>query len=45
MRFPTVFDSYDRFIGEDTYDKLVIVYSTMWGSTDVLAREIADGRR
>jgi len=40
---PTVFDSYDRFIAEDTYDKLVIVYSTMWGSTDVLAREIADG--
>jgi len=40
---PTVFDAYDRFIAEDTFDKLVIVYSTMWGSTDILAREIADG--
>jgi flavorubredoxin len=40
---PTIFDSYDRFISEDTFDKLVIVYSTMWGSTDVLARAIADG--
>lgn len=27
----------------ETRDKLVIAYSTMWGSTDVLAREIADG--
>lgn len=26
-----------------TRDKLVIAYSTMWGSTDILAREIADG--
>lgn len=26
-----------------TTDKLVICYSTMWGSTDLLAREIADG--
>jgi anaerobic nitric oxide reductase flavorubredoxin len=42
-QIPTVFDSYDRFIAEETEDKIVIAYSTMWGSTDVLAREIADG--
>jgi flavorubredoxin len=42
-QIPTIFDSYDRFLAEETDDKLVIVYSTMWGSTDVLAREIADG--
>lgn len=40
---PTVFDAYDRFLAEETDDKLVIAYSTMWGSTDILAREIADG--
>ncbi|MDR3686457.1 MAG: FprA family A-type flavoprotein [Coriobacteriia bacterium] len=42
-QIPTVFDTYDRLIAEETDDKIVIVYSTMWGSTDVLAREIADG--
>ena len=42
-QIPTVFDAYGRFVAEETEDKLVIVYSTMWGSTDVLAREIADG--
>jgi flavorubredoxin len=42
-QIPTVFDAYDRLINEDTEDKLVIAYSTMWGSTDLLAREIADG--
>ncbi len=26
-----------------TRDKLIIAYTTMWGSTDILAREIADG--
>ena len=40
---PAAFDTYDRLTSGDTYDKLVIAYSTMWGSTDVLAREIADG--
>jgi anaerobic nitric oxide reductase flavorubredoxin len=40
---PTIFDAYDRYIADETEDKLVIAYSTMWGSTDVLAREIADG--
>ena len=37
---PAAFDTYDRLISGDTYDKLVIAYSTMWGATDVLAREI-----
>jgi anaerobic nitric oxide reductase flavorubredoxin len=40
---PSVIDAYDRFLAEETEDKIVVAYSTMWGSTDVLAREIADG--
>lgn len=40
---PTLFDLYDRCTSGDTFDKLVVAYGTMWGSTDVLAREIADG--
>jgi flavorubredoxin len=40
---PAIFDAYDRFIAGKTEDKIVIAYSTMWGATDVLAREIADG--
>lgn len=40
---PTLFDTYDRCTSGDTYDKLVIAYGTMWGSTDILARRIADG--
>ena len=36
-------EAYDRYIAEETEDKIVIAYTTMWGSTDVLAREIADG--
>jgi flavorubredoxin len=39
------FAAYDRWTSGETKDKLVIAYSTMWGSTDVLAREIADGVR
>jgi flavorubredoxin len=42
---PAAFDAYDRWTSGETKDKLVIAYSTMWGSTDVLAREIADGVR
>ena len=40
---PAAFDAYDRLTGGETEEKLLVVYSTMWGSTDVLAREIADG--
>jgi len=40
---PTLIDTYDRLTSGDTFDKLVIAYSTMWGSSDILAREIADG--
>jgi flavorubredoxin len=40
---PTLIDTYDRCSSGDTYDKLVIAYSTMWGSSDTLARVIADG--
>ncbi len=40
---PTLLETYGRCTSGDTYDKLVIAYGTMWGSTDVLARHIADG--
>lgn len=40
---PTVVDAYDRFTSGETFDKLVIAYSTMWGSTDIIAKRIADG--
>jgi len=40
---PTVIGAYDRLTAGETEDKLVVVYSTMWGSTDIMAREIADG--
>ncbi len=40
---PTLLDTYGRCASGDTLDKLVVAYGTMWGSTDVLAREIADG--
>jgi flavorubredoxin len=40
---PAVFDAYDRLIAGETEDKIVIVYSTMWGATDAMAKQIADG--
>jgi flavorubredoxin len=40
---PTLIDTYDRCMSGDTFDKLIVAYGTMWGSTDTLAREIADG--
>ena len=40
---PTVIDAYDRLTAGETESKLVVAYSTMWGSTDIMAREIADG--
>lgn len=40
---PTVIETYGRLTSGDTFDKLVIAYSTMWGSTDTLAKRIADG--
>ena len=40
---PAVIGAYDRLTSGDTEDKLLVAYSTMWGSTDILAREIADG--
>ncbi|HET6351462.1 MAG TPA: FprA family A-type flavoprotein [Coriobacteriia bacterium] len=39
----TAIDYLSMLASGKTSDKLIIAYSTMWGSTDVLAREIADG--
>ena len=40
---PTVIDAYDRLTAGETEDKLIVAYCTMWGATDFIAREIADG--
>lgn len=40
---PAVIDAYDRYTSGDTYEKVIVAYGTMWGSTDILARAIADG--
>jgi len=40
---PTLIGAYDRLTSGETEPKLVVAYGTMWGSTDRLAREIADG--
>lgn len=36
-------DLYGRMIEGETRDKIIVAFSTMWGSTDILARAIADG--
>ena len=36
-------DRYDRWENRQTCPKAIIAYSTMWGSTDAMARAIADG--
>ncbi|MBS3957106.1 MAG: FprA family A-type flavoprotein [Clostridiales bacterium] len=36
-------DAYGRLTAGETREKVVVAYSTMWGSTDVLARAVADG--
>jgi anaerobic nitric oxide reductase flavorubredoxin len=38
-----VVDQLSRLAAGETHEKLVIAYTTMWGSTDLLARAIADG--
>lgn len=40
---PTVIEAYERLTSGETQDKLVVAYCTMWGATDFIAREIADG--
>jgi flavorubredoxin len=36
-------DRYDRWENRFTCPKVIIAYSTMWGSTDAMARAVADG--
>jgi flavorubredoxin len=36
-------ESYKRWTTNTLRDKVVVAYGTMWGSTDALARRIADG--
>jgi flavorubredoxin len=40
---PVAIGAYDRLTSGQTENKLVIAYSTMWGATDTIAREIGDG--
>jgi anaerobic nitric oxide reductase flavorubredoxin len=36
-------EAYARWCANTRYDKVIVAYSTMWGSTDELARAIVDG--
>ena len=36
-------DTYARLTSGETREKIVVAFSTMWGSTDALARAVADG--
>ncbi|MDZ4064135.1 MAG: FprA family A-type flavoprotein, partial [Coriobacteriia bacterium] len=38
-----VLETYGRLTAGETREKIVVAFSTMWGSTDALARAIADG--
>ncbi len=38
-----ILELYQRWVAGETKKKAVIVYDTMWGSTQILARAIADG--
>ena len=38
-----VLDAYGRLTAGETREKIVVAFSTMWGSTDLLARAVADG--
>lgn len=39
----TLFDVYGRLTAGETREKIVVAFSTMWGSTDILARAVVDG--
>ncbi len=39
----TLFDLYGRLTAGETREKIVVAFSTMWGSTDILARAVVDG--
>ncbi|MBW6467684.1 MAG: FprA family A-type flavoprotein [Coriobacteriia bacterium] len=38
-----LFDTYARLTAGETREKIVVAFSTMWGSTDTLARAVVDG--
>ncbi|MDP2183250.1 MAG: FprA family A-type flavoprotein [Actinomycetota bacterium] len=38
-----VLEAYGRLTAGETREKIVVAFSTMWGSTDALARAVADG--
>jgi len=38
-----VLDAYGRLTAGEAREKIVVAFSTMWGSTDALARAVADG--
>jgi len=38
-----ILDRYARYARQEPANKAVVVYDTMWGSTDLMARAIADG--
>ena len=40
---PQLIDAYADWTGGVLKDKVVVAYATMWGATDVMAKQIADG--
>ncbi|MBE0417936.1 MAG: FprA family A-type flavoprotein [Coriobacteriia bacterium] len=38
-----LFETYARLTAGETHEKIVVAFSTMWGSTDTLARAVVDG--
>jgi flavorubredoxin len=38
-----VLDTYARLTAGETREKITVAFSTMWGSTDILGRAVADG--
>jgi anaerobic nitric oxide reductase flavorubredoxin len=39
----TLLDLYGRLTAGETREKITVAFSTMWGSTDILARAVVDG--
>lgn len=42
-KYSKVIEEYKRWVSGETKDEVVIVYDTMWDSTEIMAKNIADG--
>lgn len=41
--FPEILEAYTRWCAAESERRVVIIYATMWGSTELMAKAIADG--